>query len=288
MSSLPNVPFDSEGLPGEEGNLPSVRSSVSGVSVGSDVQQESHVHSSKELVNLFIPNERLVELWTEIDQIEAHIATHGNMSVKLARLSLERLNWARNQLMSDRRNFADVQREVSEVKYLLTRSINIRLIQHPRVVFAYILVLSVLLIIGLLFTELMLGVFSAVYKNDLWNSILWGGLGGCTGALYSLVSHTSREQDYDPHFALWYYMSPLMGLLLGAFAYFILKVSVAALFINGGSVQISTYMFYLTAWFLGFQQDIVFAIFSAVLKRSVSTEKQIDYSEPDAPLEDAK
>ena len=53
-------------------------------------------------------------------------------------------------------------------------------------------------------------------------TMLWGGIGGAVGGLYALWYHIADRQDFDRTYSMWYYVQPLMGLVLGAIMFLIL------------------------------------------------------------------
>jgi len=56
----------------------------------------------------------------------------------------------------------------------------------------------------------------------LWNTMVWGGIGGVVGSLYSLYWHAAVEQDFDRQYLMWYIVQPIMGIILGGIVYLIL------------------------------------------------------------------
>ena len=54
------------------------------------------------------------------------------------------------------------------------------------------------------------------------NSLVWGGIGGVVGALYSLWWHVSEMQDFDKRYNMWYLVQPIMGVVLGGIVYLII------------------------------------------------------------------
>ena len=100
------------------------------------------------------------------------------------------------------------------------------------------------------------------------------GVGGFTGAAYSLVSHVARDRDYDPQFALWYYLNPWMGLVLGIFVYiavFIL-MNVGSLMVNGqttGGSPVFVLTTFFFAWAAGFKHNIAFDLADTLLKKLI-------------------
>ena len=222
-----------------------------------------------ELVKLFVPDGRLVTLWTEIDAVESRVSSANRISLKVARELLDRLATARNYLMNDRANFEEADRQVAEVKYRLARIEQSHPVQQPLPIFLYLLIFMTLIVVASLWTEpitsagLMkaLGVALKVDMVVVWATIVWGGIGGVTGALYGLWVHVARDRDYDPEYAVWYYTNPLMGLILGLFVFIVAQVGLSQV------IQGSAFILYFLAWAVGFRQNLAFSLANTILKR---------------------
>ena len=229
-----------------------------------------------ELVNMLVPDGRLVTLWTEIDAVEAQVANAPHLSYKGGGDLLDRLAAARNLLMNDRDNFEEAERQVAEVKFRLAALKRSRLLQRSEIILLCLLAVMVILVAGLLSVGGRLGEMIVAkglpIENLIW-TILLGGLGGVTGALYGLWTHVARDRDYDPQFALWYYTNPLMGLLLGGLAYILVQVGTLA--ITGGEpITPSPYTTWVLAFAVGFQQNLAFSLLNTILKRIIPEEEK--------------
>jgi hypothetical protein len=56
----------------------------------------------------------------------------------------------------------------------------------------------------------------------LLSTLAWGGIGGVTGALWSLHYHVSVVRDFDKAENLWYIEQPILGMVLGGIVYLIM------------------------------------------------------------------
>ena len=244
------------------------------VGVGLEKYKPGAIYAPKEeLVRMFIPDAQLVSMWLDIDAVEKEIVSTPGISRKLAEQLLDRLAEARNKLMSDRGLYEEAVRQLAEVKYRLNRNKRASWDQQPRAMLVYLLALIVLAVIGFISTtplSLVVGPRIAIQGfifDVVWQSILWGGMGGVTGALYGLWKHVAAEEDYDPQFALWYYTNPIMGVVLGAFVYVLMQLALPAVFSGGTEgIQPSPYLMYTLAWAVGFQQNLAFSLVNSVLK----------------------
>jgi hypothetical protein len=229
------------------------------------------------LTQMFVPDARLMTLWLEIDSVEAIVTSTKEMSQNVASAMLDRLMRARNLLMNDRAQYEEAARQVSEVKYHLTNLHSAGFLQRPFFISFYLLAFFGLawlgFYVGLYHTWGQLGLFNT-RLDMVWYTMLMGGIGGFTGAAYSLVQHVARDRDYDPQFALWYYQNPWMGLVLGIFVYIAVYIvmNLGSLVVNqqatSGSL-ISSFITLFFAWMVGFKHNIAFDLADMALKKLV-------------------
>ena len=254
--------------------LPSDFQLAESVGVGLDqYKRDADVAANAQLVSMFVPDGQLLNMWLDIDAVEKEIVSTPGISRKLAEQLLDRLSVARNKLMADRNFYEEAGKQLALVKYRLNRNKRSSRDQQPRFILGYLLFSIALLAVGFVITaplSAIIGPQIAIQGfafDVVWQAILWGGIGGVTGALYGLWKHVAAEEDYDPQFALWYYTNPLMGIVLGAFVYVLMQLSLPAIF-GGGSenIQPSPYLVYVLAWAVGFQQNLAFTLVNSVLK----------------------
>jgi hypothetical protein len=233
--------------------------------------------ANPELAKMLVPDGRLMTLWLEIDAVEADVATIHGMSQEVAGEMLDRLMKARNLLMNDRAQFEESARQVAQVKYRLAHFRSSTVFQTPLLISLYLLAFLVLVIAGVPFSRTIAWDQLQIMNlklDMLWFTMLVGGIGGFTGAAYSLVTHVARDQDYDPQFALWYYQNPWMGLVLGIFVYIAVYIlmNIGSLMMNetttsGSSVFVLVTFFF--AWLAGFKHNIAFDLADTVLKKLI-------------------
>jgi hypothetical protein len=228
------------------------------------------------LLGMFATDQRLQQCWSEIDQLEDQVTTIPRLSLKLAQGLLDELASARNRLLNNRDQIEEAEREVAEVRYRLQRIHRSKWFEQPSIVFGAIVVMLLLIVFGAA-TPFLFPVFfdtlsaqvarlyppetSNVRLADVWNTIVWGGLGGVTGALYGLWVHVADKKDFDVEYSMWYYANPLMGMMLGAFIYVLVMSGVLTF------LQSSPMVMYILAWVVGFQQNVAFKLVNNVLKR---------------------
>jgi hypothetical protein len=158
-------------------------------------------------------------------------------------------------------------------------------VQQPLPIFLYLLIFMTLIVVASLWTEpitsagLMkaLGLALKVDMVVVWATIVWGGIGGVTGALYGLWVHVARDRDYDPEYAVWYYTNPLMGLILGLFVFVVAQVGLSEV------TKGSTFVLYFLAWAVGFRQNLAFSLANTILKRLTPEENADDSGSKTTP-----
>lgn len=228
--------------------------------------QDQPLEAQEALVAFFVTDERLNHLWERIDQAQRSVSEQVN-NAGLADELLDQLQSARNELMGGRDRFEEAERFVNQVDYRLqvvrrlghwSQTRGIRL-------FFYELLFAVLPV-TVLFVTLGEGAFAGgqpifVY---LLGSMMWGCLGGITGAMLALVRHIAVDQDFDVQHTIWYLASPLMGMVVGLFIYAVLEIGVLS--ISGGSQVQSPFVIYVLSWLGGYQHNVFTDIVRRVLK----------------------
>lgn len=290
-----------------EGDHPGVRVTAGGgmeLTISPDVgptatdfTRADELPGDKELVALFVSDDRLMTLWLEIDSAEKEIVAMRGISQKMAEEIANRLTTARNLLMNHRDQYENANREVTLARYRLEQIRRSRSVQQPQPILVYLLLFLVLMLAGFLLLKPLATALSSFVETTsfelIWQTILWGGIGGLTGALYSLWRHVADKRDYDPQFALWYYTNPIMGVVQGGFVYVLMNVTVMVAKIlpsavageglgAGGSTPtvISPYLLWFFAWAVGFQQNFLFRLVERVLKQLVPSEDKTKPPEP--------
>jgi hypothetical protein len=223
--------------------------------------------ANPKLLKLFIQDDHLQALWSEIGRVELEVVALTGASAKLTRELFDRLTMARNLLLSDRDEYEDVLRQVNIVKNKVLRVRHSNRAQQPWTIqlFLYGLVgvLVWLFLVGPRVTAMLgnppeiVGIATPV----LWNSVLWGGIGGLSAALYALVKHV---EDYD---------SPMIGLFFGPLVALLADVGLPA-FVQlvgdaAGEMEVRPAVMYLLAWAVGFKQNLLIQLINSVLARIV-------------------
>lgn len=263
--------------------LPGVRAFGGGIQIPEDMGPAptdytpgAALAGNQDITAMLVPDARLVEAWAEIDALEAQVAASRNLSLKLAREFLDRLRVARNQLLNDRMNFEEARREMAEVKYRQTAFQQSSVIQFPRAILFYLLACIGVLVTaaGLLISlgsRLVVQGLPGFDLTVLGLTTVFGATGGVSFALYSLWKHAASNCDYDPQYAMWYYMNPLLGAVLSVFVYIMFLAGLLTL--NAGqplaNAGLANFVLYFLAWVVGIRPTIAFALANALLKKLI-------------------
>lgn len=100
-------------------------------------------------------------------------------------------------------------------------------------------------------------------------NMVWGGIGGVVGALYSLWWHVSEVQDFDRQYTMWYLVQPIMGVVLGGIVYLVVNTGFLAL--QGQAIttesNVAMQLFpALVATLGGFRQTFVYELLERIIR----------------------
>jgi hypothetical protein len=220
--------------------------------------------------SILVSEIRINWLRQRADQLGARI--HQEIeNPALKKLLTEQLSIARDENIENRKQFDEAERVLNEVEK------RINLAQRVRAWSATIrlrlnlleIAFAMLIIVGLIFLPEAVRSSAPHFLPDqvsgmlpsmdvLVSSMLWGGLGGVFSALVGLQTHKVLEEDVDRNWAIWYLATPLMGIVLGAFLYLIIRVVLLLLFPSTGGSVPTEWVLYVFSGILGFQQNIAY------------------------------
>ncbi len=246
---------------------------------GADVLEDvNDIQSEKvqigNLSDLFITNNELSTLWSQIGILEDRVITEMN-NVNLGLRLLKNLEDARKRLMSESDQYDEVSGILAEIEYRLLFAKKVKTFSKkigiPLLIYEFMwMIILVFLLFSLNFNENVINTNFAngiINFNLLVNSLVWGGFGGVVGALYALWKHIATDQDFDPQFSLWYITNPILGVSLGGFVYLVIQagfLSLTAGASSGEAIQ-SAAMIYVFAWICGFKQNVIYEIVRRIL-----------------------
>ncbi len=247
------------------------------------VEREVDLPARRDLLKLFVTDDQLLALWNEIGRLEVEVVElHWGSSQVVADL-IDQLAAARNRLLHSRDEYDDVLREVALVRHRVLMLSRSSALQQAWVIQVYLTLFLVALAVAIAKGQaiiVMLGnpaSIAGLPTGTLWNTLLWGGIGGVTGGLWALMRHLV---DYDPQNARWYYVSPLVGLIFGPLVALVADAGLPALVQLVGTtstgMDVRPAVLYLLAWLVGFQQNVLLALVRSVLKQILPADESAD------------
>jgi hypothetical protein len=203
------------------------------------------------------------------------------------------LQQARKIMVESPENYVTAEYQVQRVEALLVSSANSRQwsAQYGRRVFTY----ETVWMFGFLLFYMLMNVFWPMASNWLVqvtgldptsivlsqavpfiSTLVWGGIGGAVGALYSLWYHVSDQRDFDREFLVWYYTQPILGMVLGGIVYLLFMTGMMVL--QGGSATTDSLgarlLPSLIAAIGGFRQNFVFDQLARVIEAFSGSPKE--------------
>ena len=233
--------------------------------------------ASEEEVLRRIGPERIQKLSERIDKLYAQVTSGTIADVKQASQALDFLRQARDKELEDQRQYDEAEYLVNVAEFMVKRAGNVRQWSYSYgiVMLLYGLIWLALFTAGLVLDELLLNWFrtfstvpaTATSMRDVfapYNTVMWGGIGGVLGLLYSLFKHIAVRQDFDRQFVIWYIIQPFMGMLMGAIVHLFFVSGVFALI--GATSDAFEAIGALLAIAAAFRQHYVYAWLESVLK----------------------
>lgn len=229
-------------------------------------QQNAPQAATPEMTTYFVTDERLNTLWQRADNLLPQVREKVH-TLQIARQLLDQIQAGRNEIMAGRDHYEEAERFFNEAEYRigLTELLKRWSFTWGLGLFFYEL-LWVLGLGAVIFVWLGAPVFSSTASDMQYilAAMIWGGIGGVTGAWLALVKHIAREQDFDIQHTIWYLTCPPIGLIIGLFVYLILQAGLISL--TGASNIQSPMIIYVLAWLAGYQQNVFTELVKRVLK----------------------
>ena len=246
---------------------------------------ESEATLSREEIVLRISQEHFDRLEKEISQLYEDIPRYLSTNKKAADEALASLREARELLWGAPERLVDAEYNVNQVKTVLQRFqqyvewgrvYGYRLLAYE--VCCLVVFLGAFLAVQIWQAPIMswlkgiVGTGSTTYIDVLipfLTSLMWGGIGGVVGALYSLWWHVAHEQDFDKRYNMWYLIQPLMGFILGGIVFLIITTGFLALEGTVPTTESSrgVQMFpALVAVLGGFRQQFVYELLERIIR----------------------
>lgn len=290
LPPLPDEPLSQLPLPSTDSTRGApLFSPAAYVEPGPTVGLSSPVHVSKdhpssmEMIELLITNERVGDMWQRTHKAQQEVNSKIN-SLAIARGLLDQIQCARNEILAGKDHIEEAERALNEVEYRIELSERVAKWSYSigSALVLYEIVWFALAIVGMLLASPWLfnfvqvqgvGPASPTWPAEQWaedivlvfNSMMWGVLGGVTGALYALWIHISRDQDFDKQYSMWYILSPIGGFVVGAFVFLVVRLGVFSLTAGQEATITSPLVLYALAWLSGYQQNVVYDLVKRIL-----------------------
>ena len=221
-------------------------------------------------------------LHQQIDDLYKQVATEFSSPPENAERALSLLREARQVLLETPEEYVSAEYRTMQVRAMLDRVRESRKQSGhygPRIL-AYETGWLVLFLAGLIFAAPLTRWITLIAQTGvgneaallsiypILNTMVWGGIGGVVGALYSLWWHISEQQDFDRHYLTWYLVQPLLGLVLGGIVFLLMAGGFLLLQVNLQDPNAATaarLLPYLTAVLAGFRQNFVYEQFNRLM-----------------------
>ncbi|MGQ0604807.1 MAG: hypothetical protein ACT4QE_24260 [Anaerolineales bacterium] len=242
--------------------------------------------ANPELLVLYVTDDRVRQVFKDIDELEKVVSVQPGVSLGLAREIFDRLAQARNFMLADRGYIEEAQRELAEARYRFARIQRMAWFEAPRSIFSYLVLVFIVLVVVLAATgwigpiaeALVAGALELQNEAPLLPSVLGlailsGGLGGVVGGLNMLWLHVADKKDFDPEFSMWYYAYPLIGFAFGLVMYLIARSNIITWFTD------NQFVIYFVTFIFGFYQNLMVRLFNQILGRLFPKDEAVTSSE---------
>jgi hypothetical protein len=219
------------------------------------------------------------ELHQQIDGLYKSVATEFSSPPAKAEQALGMLREARQLLIDTPEEYVSAEYRTMQVRAMLDRIKESRKQSGsygPRILL-YETAWLIVLVAGMILAAPLatwIALWGAVTGPSLmniyplFNTMMWGGIGGIVGALYTLWWHISEQQDFDRQYLTWYLVQPLLGMVLGGIVFLLLASGFLILQVNLTDKDAATgarLLPYLTAVLAGFRQNFVYEQFNRLI-----------------------
>jgi hypothetical protein len=197
------------------------------------------------------------------------------------------LSEARDIVLEDPRQFDEAEHKVWQVQAIIANAEDVVRWSHHygNRLIAYLTIWFAILMSGILLFNPLAAVLERITSVTLLETIpitvppllftmLWGGIGGIIGGLYSLWKHIAEEQDFDKQYTIWYTLQPISGVVLGGIIHVFVLTGFLSMFsqvegMNMAAVreqQAVQWFPALLAVVAGFRPNFVYALLSQIVK----------------------
>lgn len=248
-------------------------------------EQPSPQRTQEEVLKA-VGRRRLEALEKEIDELFVRVPKELSMD-RNVNIALALLRDAQDIVQERPRQYDLARFKVAQVRMMLERRQRImaETSSHAYPLMVYEIVCFLVLLAGIVFRQRlatwliavsgMTLVDFSVNLQPMLGTLMWGGIGGVVGGLWSLWKHVARDQDFDKQHSMWYITQPVMGIILGGVIHLLFMSGV--LIIEAGSTSQSALAVLwfpsLVACLAGFRQNFAYEWLDSVA-RAIGREPQ--------------
>lgn len=196
------------------------------------------------------------------------------------------LSEARDIVLEDPRQFDEAEQKVWQVEAIIANAADVERWSHyyGNRLIAYLTTWFVALMAAIMFFNPIAASLesatnlkpteSLITVSPLLFTMLWGGIGGIIGGLYSLWKHIAERQDFDKQYTVWYTLQPITGIVLGGIIHVIIMTGFLSMFTQVVGTDMSTAqgkqaVFWfpaLLAVVAGFRQNFAYALIDRIVE----------------------
>ncbi len=245
----------------------------------------------EELVIKRVTRKQRQELFERISQLYEEapkkLAASGLKARRYEALML--LSQARDIVLEDPRQFDEAEQRVWQVEAIIANAQDVVKWSHHygNRLIAYLTTWFVILMATIVFfnriaawleeftaPQVELFDFAPITVAPLLFTMLWGGIGGIVGGLYSLWKHIAEKQDFDKQYTVWYTLQPISGIVLGGIIHVFVMAGFLSMFYQvAGAEAVADQGNQAVFWFpvllaviAGFRQNFVYALIDRVVE----------------------
>ena len=178
------------------------------------------------------------------------------------------------EAQSAAKKWTDARKTIWETTFLLNRALDSTGATKFRKCMGLYYGVCLLLLVGLSWWLKLSGACgdsACCFGSTYWRYMLMGALGGLTIAIWGLIEH-SANLDFDRAYAVWYWLKPLLGAVMGLVA--VLAV-MAGLFAVQGKQEIqSEKALYIIAFLAGFSERFFVRIIDKLMTTLLGGDQQ--------------
>jgi hypothetical protein len=244
-------------------------------------EQPSPKRTQEEVIKA-IGRKRLDALEGEVDVLFSRVPVELSMD-RNVNVALALLRDAQDILQERPRQYDIALFKAAQVKMMLARRQRVikETSSHAYPIMVYEIAWFVLLLAGVAFSFsqslaawllAVTGMTQADFSLNLQpmlGTLMWGGIGGIVGGLWSLWKHVARDQDFDKQHTMWYLTQPIMGIILGGVIHLLFMAGALVVQTASTSTQATTAMRWfpsLVACLAGFRQNFAYEWLDSVAR----------------------